>query len=248
VTLLRVTLLPLPSDVVVSRTVDPSESFDVLDFTEDVDFFDPDEPEPEDWDFELAADFELSADFDPDAFEPDDFDPDDFDAEDSAAAFEPVGCAAFDTDDSVDADVSFDAEGSVEAVPSVDSREVVTSTADASAERVVVWVVRERSVGSVRVERVVTAPVDGSTARARVVTTPVEGSVSVEELPSGDVVTRGAAEPVGAAPVVVVMPSDEPAGASVDAGPSVGIGQPSGCAPDPREPAPEPVFGASGES
>ena len=143
---------------------------------------------------------------------------------------------------------SFVLDGSPASGASVDSRVVVTSTADASAERVVTWVVRDRAVGSVRLVRVVTEPVDGSTARARVVTTPVDGSVSVEELPSGDVVTRGADDRAGAAPVVVVIPSDEPGGASVDAGPSVGIGQPSGCAPDPVDAVPDPVVGASGES
>ena len=258
VVLLRVTLVPLSSDVVVSRVVDPSEPFDVLDFTEDVDFFDPDEEDPDpddvedfgdadfvadgfdDWDFG-AADLLLSADFALSA---------DFDAEGSAAAFEPVRSAGWDAGESA---VGFAADeslldGFVASASSADSRVVVTSMADASADRVVVCVVRERSAGSARVERVVTEPVDGSTARARVVTAPVDGSVSVEELPSGDVVTRGVAAPDGAAPVVVVIPSDEPGGASVDAGPSVGIGQPSGWSPDPRFPAPLALVGASGES
>jgi hypothetical protein len=255
VTLLRVTLLPSPSEVVVSRTVEPPESFDVRDLTEDVDFFDPDEEDDDPDDFEDEAFDE--ADFEAGAFEDADFDDAAFEAEDwvfeLSDAFglsDAVALSEAELSADVDPDgaAALEPDGSAASVPSVDSRVVVTSIADASAERVVVCVVRERSVGSVRVERVVTDPVDGSTARARVVTTPVDGSVSVEELPSGDVVTRGAAAPDGAAPVVVVIPSDDPGGASVDAGPSVGIGQPSGCAPDPFEARPEPVVGASGES
>jgi hypothetical protein len=266
VTLLRVTLLPSPSEVVVSRTVDPSDPFDVVDFTEEVDFFDPDDGAFEDGsfddavledgafedavledavlepvDFGATVAFELSVDVELSALLPSP------DAEDPAAVREPAGSVAFDADRSA---VGFPPAGSVVFVvslPSADSRVVVTSTAEASAERVVICVVRERSDGSVRVERVVTDPVDGSTARARVVTTPVDGSVSVEELPSGDVATLGVAVPVGAAPVVVVIPSDEPAGASVEAGPRVGIGQPSGSWPDFFDAAPDPVPGASGE-
>ncbi len=108
-----------------------------------------------------------------------------------------------------------------------------------------VCVVRERAVGSVRVERVVTEPETGpprgrgwsrrpSTGRSR--------STGCRRATSSP---RGASVPVGAAPVVVVIPSDEPGGASVEAGPRVGIGQPSGWAPEPPR---EPVVGASGES
>jgi hypothetical protein len=258
VTLLRVTWLPSPSDVVVCRTVDPSEPFEVLDFTEDVDFFEPDEDDVEDPDDFGAGDFG-AGDFGPDDLELADFGDADFgDADFGDADFGDAdfGDADFELADLLAGVLSADAfapgsfvlDGSAASVSSVDSRVVVTSTAEASAERVEVCVVRERSVGSVRVERVVTEPVEGSTARARVVTTPVDGSVSVEELPSGDVVTRGADAPGGAAPVVVVIPSDEPGGASVEAGPSVGIGQPSGCAPGPVDAVPEPVVGASGES
>jgi hypothetical protein len=196
VTLLRVTLLPSPSEVVVSRTVEPPGSFDVRDFTEDVDCFEPEEDDdPDDFeagDFDDAdlddADFE-AADFEAGAFEAEAFDGAASELDDRDFALSE----AFELSDAWVFSADVEPDGSAASVSSVDSRVVVTSTADASAERVVVCVVRERSVGSLRVERVVTDPVDGSTTRARVVTTPVAGSASVEELPSGDVVTRGAA-------------------------------------------------------
>lgn len=222
VVLLRVTLLPLPSEVVVSLTVDPSDPFDVLVFTEELDDDESDDVALVDLeDFEgceldvpLELDVALGA------------------CETGALELEALELGAFAAVVSFEAvvfelaEVSFDGSVDVAAVgsalagvppgsaadavvppvvvapavlfpavasgPSVDSFVVVTSTVEASAERVVVWVVRSFDDGSVRVERVVTAPDDGSTERARVVTTPVEGSVD-DPVPSGAVVTCGAA-------------------------------------------------------
>lgn len=134
VTLRLVTLLPSPSDVVVSLTVDPSESFEVLDRTEEDD--------------EREVGFSLG----------------------------------FSLERWVDDDGAF-----VVVASSVDSRVVVTSTVEASADRVVVWTVRDRLVGSVCVARVVTAPLLGSTLRLRVVVTPVVGSVALVSGPSAAV-------------------------------------------------------------
>jgi hypothetical protein len=98
VTLLRVTVLPLSSEVVVSRTVDPSEPFDVLVFTDDVDFplFDPDDFDPVDGDFvddDLAADDPadedlVAAGFGSGSDDAEDFAPDDVSVFDEVSAFE----------------------------------------------------------------------------------------------------------------------------------------------------------------
>ncbi|MDL5160236.1 hypothetical protein [Actinomycetospora termitidis] len=168
VTLRLVTLLPSSSEVVVSRTVDPSESFDVLDFTDELeDCFVDGELDLEDgWD-----DFELE---DPEELDDEGFDDEGFDDE-VLADDELDGFALDDLDDSDDG-----AEPVVRSSSSVDSRVVVTSTVDESADRVVVWMVRDRLPGSVLVDRVVTAPLPGSTERLRVVVTPVVGSVRVD--------------------------------------------------------------------
>ncbi len=229
VTLRLVTLLPSPSDVVVSFTVEPSEPFEVLDLTDELDDRDV-------------------------GFEVDGFDDDGFD------------------DDAFDDGALDDGAFVVVASPSsVDSRVVVTSTLVASADRVVVCTVRDRLVGSVCVERVVTAPVPGSTLRLRVVVTPVVGSVAVVSGSSAAdgvvvgpvpgtwrrvavgssfavVLLPGARVALGAVPVVsvparvpgpvvVVTASDDPGGASVAAEPRVGTGQPSGSAPPATVPA-----------
>ncbi|HEY2221196.1 hypothetical protein, partial [Actinomycetospora sp.] len=247
--------MPSPSDVVVSFTVDPSDPFDVLDFTDELDDLELDDLALDDFALDDLAlvDFALLdlALLDFEALEPalllgvsvvadfalGDFALGDF-ALDEVSADVPVGSALADFVAAVSDDfapgfgvvapaVLFAAvalgsdDGPVaEPVSSVDSFAVVTSTVEASAERVVVCVVRSRVDGSVRVERVVTAPDDGSTERARVVTTPVDGSVT-EPDPSGAVVTCGPAVPVdavpvrepavpvGSAPVVVVIESDE---------------------------------------